>query len=138
MNIVKRYTYIFIVTVVALWGFSWWVMEQNPDVLDSKPHNLTQERHQGMVVQLPPQNYYEVCRELTKTERWKYNYQSSESLSFNIHFHEGGSDYYPRKTENIKVGRGEYKPEAARVYCLMWRNSGETSLELNFEHEVIH
>ncbi len=136
MSMNMRYLMIFLFTTIVLWGFSFWYVGQLPNTNAIVEHNVTDKSEESLAVNLPPQNFYERCRQLNRLEVINYNFTSSVPVQFNIHYHEGGEDYYPAEKPDALSGQGSYEPPAARIYCLMWGNNGDAPSRLEYTFRV--
>jgi hypothetical protein len=134
LTITQRYAVTFSLSALAIGTFSFWYGSQMPYVVE---HNTTDAVEESLAVNLPPQNFYERCRELTRLEKLSYAFTSSVPVQFNVHYHEGGKDYYPLGQEDATEGGGIFEPSAARIYCLMWGNNASEPSRLEYQFQVV-
>jgi hypothetical protein len=82
---------------------------------------------------------HESCLKILKTEIFKYSFQSSGELDFNIHYHDdaNGEVFYPVEETLISSKTGTFLPEITQTYCMMWENKDQSSSGLTFQSRVL-
>jgi hypothetical protein len=73
-------------------------------------------------VTVAPGKIHEVCYELAKGQGIEYRFQSSRTMDFNLHFHEGTVIEYPVEKNAVQKAEGSYTAVKDQIYCLMWTN----------------
>jgi hypothetical protein len=59
-----------------------------------------------------------------------WQFEASEALNFNVHYHEGKDVRFPAKQDGVTTLRGELKVERDHDYCWMWTNKGKRAATL--------
>lgn len=82
---------------------------------------------------------YEECIELRPGMVFDYDYEASDFVNFNIHYHAADTVHYPVSKKGVKWGRGmidpgkhDYYTEEQEAYCLMWDNTNYESVKVSF------
>lgn len=85
---------------------------------------------------IQPGKFSEVCGKLKKGNLIRWQFDSSASLEFNIHYHEGKNVVFPYKMSAIKSGEEELLISLDQDYCWMWTNKSkeEVKLEMSLRH----
>lgn len=77
---------------------------------------------------------HEECFFINVESKISYQFQSSSSLDFNVHFHDdNGMNYLVELPKSKGDKRLLSKLKNKQVYCLMWVNSSETNTELSYQ-----
>ena len=91
-------------------------------------------------VTIKPGGSYEECIELGPGLVFDYEYDASEFVNFNIHYHAETGLYYPVNSMGVRFGKGTIDPEKHIFYtqdqdnyCLMWENLNDLSLEVSYK-----
>ncbi|MEM7646625.1 MAG: hypothetical protein AAF203_06940 [Pseudomonadota bacterium] len=66
----------------------------------------------------------------------EYDFESSQTLNFNIHWHKNKVVTYSVKHEGIKKLKGSFEPSVQQTFCLSWYESDKK--ELNFTYKYSH
>ena len=69
---------------------------------------------------IAPYEWHEECLHLEAGDRVDYSFESSEPVSFNIHYHEGNAVVMPLVREQSREDAGIYSASITQDYCLMW------------------
>jgi hypothetical protein len=91
---------------------------------------------QGKQVEVRAGGIQEECAPLDSGQALWYQFQSSESLDFNIHSHRGSRVHYSVDQRGVRKGEGTFRPDRKEVYCLMWGNPGRSSATLQYQFRV--
>ena len=91
-----------------------------------------------MAVTLPPKKYYEKCVDISETQQLIFNFNSQAPFSFNLHYHDEGEVYYEIKEDSVAELDFTFKPEKRAYYCLMWGNSGEKEVEMDYHFKILN
>jgi len=77
-------------------------------------------------VRIAPGEHAEICGKLAGGQAVGWSFESSKSVDFNIHYHEGRAVAYP--TRRFKIARAEGRLDASidQTYCWMWSNKRDT------------
>ena len=73
-------------------------------------------------VQIAPGRFAELCGKLPAGTAVAWQFESAESLDFNIHYHEGKAVHYPEKRSATARGEGRLQVKIEQDYCWMWTN----------------
>lgn len=83
---------------------------------------------------LEPDGIYEDCLDLTPEQVMTFSYSASAPVDFNVHYHEGEQVFYPVTKQQSPLWRdGSFLPKVPHLYCLMWANALDKTIELRFE-----
>ncbi|MBL4824966.1 MAG: hypothetical protein JKY07_06995 [SAR324 cluster bacterium] len=135
MELLKRYSISFTIAGLFLYFFTIWVEEKHEG---SMPHNLSTKKGEKVAITLLPKRSYEKCVDLSPVQQLQYGFNSSAPLSFNIHFHEEGEQYYPVKEDSITELESKFRAEKRGYYCLKWGNSGSEDAKMDFHFKIIN
>jgi hypothetical protein len=69
---------------------------------------------------IAPYAMHEECLRVVPGERLEYRYDSTEPVSFNIHYHVGNAIISPISRDQSVDDAGVFAPILAQTYCLMW------------------
>jgi len=82
---------------------------------------------------------YEECIELKPGQVFDYDYDSSDFVNFNIHYHGKDKVHYPASRKGRMMGKGmidpkthQYYTEDQEFYCLMWDNLNSEAVKVSF------
>lgn len=82
---------------------------------------------------------YEECIELKPGQVFDYDYDASDFVNFNIHYHTEDGVQYPASRKGRMMGKGMIDPathdfytEDQEFYCLMWDNPNNESVKVSF------
>ncbi len=79
---------------------------------------------------IQPGKFSEVCGKLKKGNLIRWQFDSSASLDFNIHYHEGKEVIFPYKMNAIKSAKEEFLISRDQDYCWMWTNKSSEAVKL--------
>ena len=71
---------------------------------------------------IKPGQSAEECVKLTVGGTVGYEFESSERVDFNIHYHVGNDVVYPVKGDQVRRVADRFSAPSAEEYCLMWTN----------------
>ena len=63
----------------------------------------------------------EACPELQAGQTLSFNFESTKSAEFNLHYHEGDEVTYPVEPQSLMEITEDYKAPIDQTYCLMWK-----------------
>ncbi|MBC8413062.1 MAG: hypothetical protein ISR96_00025 [Nitrospira sp.] len=93
---------------------------------------------------IAPAKMYEDCIELYPGQVLVYDFEASDFVDFNIHYHAVSGMYHPIEKKGIKWLQGTLSPEGLEYYttdqeffCPMWENHGGESVSLSFRGKII-
>lgn len=69
---------------------------------------------------LTPYDIHEECVRLAVGDRVDYEFDATEPVSFDIHYHEGNAVLAPVVREPLRADSGIFVARIAQDYCLMW------------------
>ncbi len=82
---------------------------------------------------------YEECIELKPGQVFDYDYDATDFVNFNIHYHGHDKVHYPATKKGAMFGQGmidpgehDYFTKDQEFYCLMWDNTGDEKVEVSF------
>ena len=73
-------------------------------------------------VVIAPYESHDQCMRLARGDRLDWRYQSSESLTFNIHYREGNAELSPVVRERSTNDAGTFEARLDEDYCLTWES----------------
>ena len=86
-----------------------------------------------------PSGSYEECIELRPGMVFEYDFDASDFVNFNIHYHGEQDLHYPVSRKGVKMGEGMIDPdthhfytEEQEFYCLMWDNINIEPVNVSF------
>ncbi len=108
-----------------------------------KGSNILKKEVGGNVVHdrftIKPGRSYEECIELRPGMVFDYDYDASDFVNFNIHYHGEDKEHYPVQKRGTMFGKGTVDPathdfytEEQEFYCLMWDNLSEEKIKVSF------
>lgn len=87
---------------------------------------------------------HEDCVRARKDYRVEYRFESSRPVEFSIHYHDRASEDHTHATYIVGPAMfesgptdGAFNSDAFRVYCMVWTNKGDNSLQLTYDHSVL-
>lgn len=94
---------------------------------------------------IKPSGSYESCIELQPGMVFDYDFDASDFVDFNIHYHGEDKIHHPVDKRGTMFGKGMVDPathafytEEQEFYCLMWDNPGEERVEVAFSCTLKH
>lgn len=104
------------------------VMKKEPDA---------EVMHQTLTIR--PGGSSEECIELKPGMVFDYDFDASNFVNFNIHYHVEDEVKYPVSNKGVKYGKGNVDPHTLEYYtadqdyyCLMWDNPNEEKVKVSF------
>jgi hypothetical protein len=83
---------------------------------------------------------YEECIELRPGQVFDYEFDSSDFVNFNIHYHSATGLYYPVDNKGVRFEKGTLDPGThpfytaeQESYCLMWDNLNDGPVEVSYK-----
>jgi len=83
---------------------------------------------------------YEECIELRPGLVFDYDFDASDFVNFNIHYHAEDGIHEPVENKGVKFGKGRIDPsthnfftEEQESYCLMWDNLNDGPVQVSFK-----
>jgi len=134
MDFLKRYTISIGIAVILLYFFTIWVEEKHEG---SMPHNLSLKTEENVEIAIPLKRYFEKCVDLSDSQLLQYSFNSQAPVSFNLHYHEEGVTRYLVKEGSIDGLENIFQPEKRGYYCLMWGNSGEKVVQVDYYFKIL-
>jgi predicted small secreted protein len=105
---------------------------------DTKKTGISDNTVHGTVT-IKPFRSYEECIELRPGFVFDYEFDSSDSVNFNIHYHAEDGVHNPVNKAGVRWGKGTIDPtshyfytEEQENYCLMWDNFNSEPIRLSF------
>jgi hypothetical protein len=122
----SQYPYLFLMvayTMVSLWILSQPIIE-TPGVKSTSEPSGT--------VSLAPFEFHEYCLPLAAREDVRYEFRSSDPITFNIHYHAGLTVRYPVRSSGVTGLAETFSAPAVQTYCLMWTNENAAVAVLTY------
>ena len=135
MELLKRYSISFAIAGLLLYFFTIWVEKKHEA---SMPHNLSTKNEEIVSIQLKPKRYFEKCVDLRPVQQLEYGFNANGALSFNLHFHEEGEQYYPVKEDSVSELEKTFQVEKTGYYCLKWGNPGSEDIEMDYHFKILN
>jgi hypothetical protein len=82
------------------------------------------------------EDFHELCIELTPRQRIAYEFRTSASVDFNIHFHTGDKVDYPLLRKGLRSLASSFTPTRPDHYCLMWENKTAKPVRLEYSYVI--
>jgi hypothetical protein len=86
-----------------------------------------------------PSGSYESCIELQPGMVFDYDFDASDFVDFNVHYHAEDKVHHPVNKTGVMFGKGMVDPathdfytEEQEFYCLMWDNPGQERIKVSF------
>jgi hypothetical protein len=106
-------------------------------------HVLKKEMGRELVhdrVKIKAYGSYEECIELRPGQVSDYEFDASDFVNFNIHYHTESGIEYPVDKRGVTFGKGTLDPSGHKFfsseqenYCLMWENLNDGPAEVTFK-----
>ena len=80
--------------------------------------------------QVAPGKFTEWCSPLKDGEIVTWEFESAETVDFNIHWHQQGNIHYPVQNESVSTWSGRLVAASDQTYCWMWANRTGTPVAL--------
>ncbi len=87
-------------------------------------------------ITLAPAKVFEKCMTLTPPQKLVYEFDSSDKIKFNIHYHKGESAYYPVKVDRTNRQADIFDPQQRNDFCLMWENRTGKDVSLTYSYRI--
>lgn len=88
---------------------------------------------------IKPSGSYEECIELLPGQVFDYDFNASDFVDFNIHYHGEDKVHHPVEKRGVMFGQGMLDPAThdfytteQEFYCLMWDNPGDQRVKVSF------
>jgi len=92
---------------------------------------------------IKPSGQYEKCFDLKPGIVMEYEFETSDFVNFNVHYHSGDKLKLPVHKKGVLMDEGTVDPSKHTYYssdtpsyCLMWINSNEESVKGSFRVKV--
>ena len=95
-----------LVAAMALSGCAATITAGEPKVVSAQP--------------VPSYQIHEECFRLSEGDRVEFRFESTETVDFNIHYHEGDAVVMPISREKSLEYAGVYLARLTQNYCLTW------------------
>lgn len=90
-------------------------------------------------VTIRPSGSYEECIELRPGLVFDFEFDTSDFVNFNIHYHADSGMHYPVNNVGVRFGKGTIDPDTFKFhseeqqnYCLMWDNLNDEPVDVSF------
>ena len=88
---------------------------------------------------IKPGRSYEECIELKPGMVFDYDFDASDFVNFNIHYHAEDDVHHPVQKKGVMMGKGmidpsghDYYKKEQDFYCLMWDNVNDEPVKVSF------
>ena len=89
----------------------------------------TSAGHFERTVAVPAGGFAEVCGNLAKGTRIRWEFVADVAMAFNIHYHIGQEIIYPERREDKAKLTGELVAPVDQDYCWMWSNKSKSDAQ---------
>ena len=79
---------------------------------------------------------FEVCIPIEKGQTLEFEFDASQEIEFNLHYHRDNLIYFPVPKHKTNASSGEVVSVITKDYCLMWRNHKSDETAVNFRYQV--
>ncbi len=83
------------------------------------------------VTEIQPAGLHEECASMHRGQTIVYDFEASEHVDFNIHYHADQKPNYVVDKPGIASDNGKYEPLTENIYCLMWTNNNKFPVSVN-------
>ncbi len=108
-----------------------------------KASGIFKKEVQGEIVHdaftVGPSGSHEECIELRPGMVFDYEFDASDFINFNIHYHAVDDIHYPVNKKGVRFGKGTIDPgthnyytKEQEYYCLMWDNVNDEPVRISF------
>ena len=96
----------------------------------------SQKMKDQVEIQLPSLATHEECLKLLQENEVVYSFEASDSLTFDIHYHDGTQivDAFAKKT--ISDLKATLQPEIVQEYCMSWSNHQPQEVQLKYQFQI--
>lgn len=77
--------------------------------------------------------FVEICDKLQQGQMLDWQFQSSDKLNFNIHYHDEKSVVFPAKKDGVNQLTGTLNVAVTQDYCWMWKNETSKPVRLTLQ-----
>jgi len=84
-------------------------------------------------VTMAPYEFREFCVALEDKQKIEVEFQSSQPINYDIHFHDGFTIRFPVRLDNVTKHAEQFAADSKRAYCLMWFNSSLKATSLRYQ-----
>lgn len=91
-------------------------------------------------ITIRPSGSFEECVELRPGQVFDYEFDASDQVDFNIHYHAVSGLYYPVDNKGVGFGKGTLDPATLpyhsgeqEYYCLMWDNLTDAPVKVLYK-----
>lgn len=88
-------------------------------------HAATHELHPG--------KFIEVCANITPGERYRWKFDASGKVNFDIHYHVEDLVGRPAVMENVREAASVLEVRSKQDYCWTWQNRSKEPVKVNAE-----
>ena len=89
---------------------------------------------------IKPSRSYEECIEVKPGMVFDYDFDASDFVNFNVHYHAEDDVHYPVSKKGVRMGMGNIDPDTLSYYteeqeffCLMWDNVNDEPVKVRFK-----
>ncbi len=75
--------------------------------------------------------FVELCGKLPADKTFSWDFDVSQPVDFNVHYHEGKDVVFPAKLSAVKTARDTLNTKIQQDYCWMWSNTSTAPATLS-------
>ncbi len=79
---------------------------------------------------------FETCFDLALGETLAYRFNATDSVLFNIHYHQENEVIHAISEHLIARRNGTFEPDISARYCLMWTNPNTRTAKIQYDYTV--
>lgn len=83
--------------------------------------------------EIPPGKFIEVCANIAPGERYRWKFDASGKVRFDIHYHVDDLVGRPAAMENVQEGASVLEVRRKQDYCWTWQNPSNEPIQVNAE-----
>ena len=81
--------------------------------------------------ELAPGKFVEVCANIAPGERYRWKFEASDRVQFDIHYHVEDLVGRPAAMENVQEAASVLEAKSKQDYCWTWRNRSKEPVKVN-------
>ena len=83
--------------------------------------------------ELQPGKFIEVCANIAPGDRYRWKFDASGRVNFDIHYHVEELVGRPAAMENVREGASVLEVRSKQDYCWTWQNRSKEPVKVNAE-----
>ncbi len=85
------------------------------------------------VHELQAGKFVEVCANIAPGERYRWKFEASGKVNFDVHYHVGDLVGRPAAIENVREAAAVLEVKSKQDYCWTWQNRSKESVKVSAE-----